>query len=225
MNIIKETPLSERPREKAIKYGFSSLSNSELLAIILKTGTKNTSVISLAQTVINKCGGFENLPLAELEDLVKIKGISNVKALEILSIFEIVKRVALQSTIKIPSFNNPALVSQYFNQIFGYDNQEKFVVAFLDIKNQLIRTKTLFKGGINFSAVDTNVIFKFALKYYSTKIICLHNHPSGVTDPSPEDIRITKIIAKKGSSLGIELLDHIIIGKNNYTSLKEKNLF
>lgn len=224
MNKIKETPLVERPREKANLYGVGSLSNSELFALILRSGTKNIGVVQLAQTLINKAGGISKVKNFEYEDLIKISGISNVKALEILAVFEINKRVEKEKIDNTIAFSNPITVYEYFSKLLRDEKQEFFFVLFLNVKNKLISYKALFKGGISSSVVDINIIFKYAFKYYSTKIICLHNHPSGETTPSKEDVLITLKIQKAGKVLGVELLDHIIIGSSGYTSLKEENL-
>lgn len=222
---IKEIPVSERPREKAIRNGIESLSNVELLAIILKSGFKGESALVLAQKLLNKYGSINNLFNTNFESLIRIKGIKSAKATQIIAVAEIIKRLINTQLHSGESIKHPQDIAKYFEPIFRNKPQEQFVVVFLNIKNKVIKYEVLFKGGINFSLIDINLIFKKAIELAASKIICLHNHPSGDTTPSDSDIEISKRIAARGEILEIYLLDHIIIGKEKFTSLKQLSYF
>ncbi len=221
---IKDTPILQRPREKAIKYGFNTLSDAELLAIIIKTGTKEFSAVEIAKQIINKYENFINLSKVSINELMLFKGVKKVKAIEIMAVNEILKRMMKNHINSLEKIKSPNDIVSYFEKILRNENQEVFIVVFLDVKNQIIKYETLFKGGINFSLIDVNIIFKRAIDLCSVKIICLHNHPSGDAAPSTNDIEITKKINAIGKILGITLLDHIIIGKGKYTSLMQRNI-
>lgn len=222
---IADIPVNERPREKAIRYGINSLSNTELLAILIKSGTKEESAIALAQRLINKYGGLDELFNADLDDLKKIKGVKDAKGTEIIAVGELSKRLISVKIYNLKSITHPSDLAQYFEPILRNEKQEKFIVVFLDIKNNILKYETLFKGGVNFSIIDVNVIFKKAIALSSSKIICIHNHPSGDVSPSKNDILISKKINDMGNLLEIFLLDHLIVGKGNYTSLKQLSYF
>ncbi|WP_277489422.1 MULTISPECIES: DNA repair protein RadC [unclassified Breznakia] len=214
----------ERPREKAVINGIESLSNRELLAIILRCGYKGTSVLQMAEMVLNEAGGLLNLYSMNYEELIKIKGISSSKALEILSAFEISKRVSFENLTDRIQINSPKNLSQYLNQKIGFKKQENFHVLFLNTKNQIICEKTLFIGTLNVSVVHPREIFKEAIQKNAASIIVSHNHPSSNCNPSEQDIVFTKSLVTAGDIIGISVIDHIVVSHNNYFSFKEKNL-
>lgn len=221
---IKEMTINERPHEKALKYGIASLSNRELLAIILRNGTKSQSVLELGDTLLQEYQGFSNMSNATFQDLSKIKGIKETKALQLLACFEINRRLTLEKTQGSKIMNHPKEFVTWLNQEIGNQMQEHFLVVFLDTKNIMMKYKTIFIGTINMSLIHPREIYKEALHIGCAKIICVHNHPSGDVSASKEDILMTKRLQEVGDIVGIPLLDHIIVGKNNYLSFKEKLL-
>lgn len=220
---FKVIPKTERPREKALINGIDSLSNEELLALILRCGTKNKNVIDLAFSIMKKYYTFNNLLNCTYEELITIEGIKQAKAIEILAIMEISKRIQRNKIGELKRINKPEDIYNYFSLLINEEKQEVFMVIFLNIKSNIIKYEKLFVGGINFSIIDVNLIFKKALNYGASKIICLHNHPSGDSSPSNQDILITKKIMKVGEIVNVPLIDHIIIGKGNFVSLKKES--
>lgn len=220
---FKIIPKKERPREKALYNGIDSLSNEELLALILRCGTKNKNVIELATFIMKKYYTFNNLINCTYEELIKIEGIKQAKAVEILAIMEISKRIQKNRIGELKKINSPEDIYKHFSLLINEEKQEVFMVIFLNIKSHIIKYEKLFIGGVNSSIIDINVIFKKAINYGASKIICLHNHPSGDSSPSTQDVLITKKIMKVGEIVSVPLVDHIIIGKGNYTSLKKES--
>ena len=222
---FKEIPLNDRPREKALNNGVQSLSNEELLAVILKCGTRGVSVLELANDIFKRYYSFNNIMNCSYDELMKIKGISKAKAIELLAIMEIAKRIQKNKINSIKVINSPDDIYDNFSVLLKEEKQENFMVIFLNIKSHIIKYETLFVGGVNCSIIDVNFILKKAINYGACKIICLHNHPSGDPTPSNQDIIITKKIDLNADMLDIKLMDHIIIGKNSYVSLKREKLF
>ena len=222
---FKNIPSKERPREKFLEKGPATLSDVELLAVVLKSGTKDKDVLDLASEVMKTYFNFNNLLNCRYNDLTKIKGIKKAKAIEILAIMEIAKRMQKSKIETIKIINSPEDIYKNFSVFIKEEKQEHFMVIFLNIKSHVIRHETLFIGGSSFSVIDINLILKKSIEYGACKIICLHNHPSGDPTPSNQDIKITKKINMTAQMLDIQLLDHIIIGKNSYISLKKEGIF
>lgn len=222
---FKNIPLNERPREKAINNGVETLSNEELLAIILKCGTKGVSVLELAGGILKKYYTFNNILNCNYEELMEIKGINKAKAIELLTIMEIAKRIQKNKINDLKSISSPEDIYNNFSVLLKEEKQENFMVVFLDIKSHIIKYEILFVGGVSSSIIDVNFILRKAINYGASKIICLHNHPSGDPTPSNQDIMVTKKIYLHADILDIKLMDHIIIGKNSYVSLKKEGLF
>lgn len=226
MNVkIKDIPILERPRERLINKGVDSLTNEELVAILLKTGTKNMSVKELSNYVLKELDTFSDLKNMTFEKLKNIKGIGSAKACELLAAIELGKRLNLKfdniKNIKVTDANS---IYEYYKGILIDKKQEHFYCIYLDTKNNIIKDKLLFVGTINESLVHPREIFKEAYLLSSSSIICIHNHPSGNTKPSQNDISITKQLVEVGNILGINFLDHIIIGDNNYYSFMEHGM-
>lgn len=219
VQLIKTLPKEENPREKALAYGVESLNNVELLALILRTGNKRENVLELAQRLLLEIGGMEHLTELNYAFLTSIKGIKDAKAIELLSVLELAKRVSRFSYKKV-LMNDPNNIYYYMKNKMMFLNQEHFVVLCLDTKCQLIKEKTLFIGTTNMSLVTAKEIFKEAIQVNSTFIILCHNHPSGDSSPSNADIDLTQNVKKLGDMMGIKVLDHIIIGKNEFYSLE-----
>ena len=221
---FKDIPVEERPRERLVNYGVDSLSNEELLMIILKTGTKNLSVKELSLNLLKSCVGINNLKNMSLNKLMKIEGIGKVKAIELVAIIELSRRMNQSVSINDVKYcTNPSNIINYFNYLFKDKKQEEFYVIYLDNKKKYIDKKKLFMGSINSSVTHPREIFKYAYLLSSSYIICIHNHPSGDATPSNEDIVVTEHIRDIGNIHGIYLVDHIIVGDNNYYSFYEDN--
>jgi len=220
--MIRDVNIADRPRERLLRQGAMSLSNQELLAILLRTGTKEESVLVLANRVLSTFERLHHLKHATIEEMVAIKGIGEVKAIQILAAIELGRRLSQKQNDDKYTVRSPQDAAAYLMPDMTSLSQEHFVVLFLDVKNQIIHKKTIFIGGLNASIVHPREIFREAVKRSAASIICAHNHPSGVPTPSPEDIEVTKRIQEAGYIIGIELLDHVIIGDHQFISLKEK---
>lgn len=221
---LKEMDIDERPRERLLKYGASSLSNTELLAILLNGGTKNYNALSMSSTIIKNINGFYNLKNVTKEILLKEKGIGLVKAVNILAMLEIAKRLYLDKSYKKTIRYNSASVIYNDNKYLFYDKmQEYFYCIYVNSKNEVIERKLLFMGTVNRSLVHPREIFKNAYLTSASGIICIHNHPSGDVTPSMEDIMLTKSLEEIGRLQNIPIIDHIIIGSNTYYSFYENN--
>jgi DNA repair protein RadC len=221
---IKELPLSERPYEKLVSTGVASLATEELLAILLKTGYKNISSKNLATIILSQTKGLIGLSEYKYEQLINIKGIGMSKACIVLAALELAKRIETEKVqIKNKKLINSQMVYDYYYHKVSDKKQEHFYVVYLDTAKKIINDKLLFIGTINHSVVHPREIFKEAYLLSAVAIILVHNHPSGNPLPSKEDVEITEKIRSVGVLLGIKLVDHIIIGKNNYYSLLENN--
>ncbi len=212
------------PREKAINYGFSSLSNNELIALILKSAYKDKNVFSLTEELLEKAGGFNNLLSLNYDELVSIKGIKKAKALEILAILEVSKRLSKVDSVSQNNSLNPLVLVDFLRFSLGFSSQEEFFVVFLGGNGRIIKACTLFKGTGDKAIVGVDEIYRNALLLKARAIVIAHNHPSGNTSPSPEDRNITERIKKGCDLIGISLLDHIIISNTSYYSFKSNNL-
>ena len=222
---VMDMPKNERPIEKLLYLGAESLTNSELLAIILRSGVRGENVISLSQRILSKLGGLYGILDVSYEDMISIKGIKNTKASQILALSELVRRIGtLKSKQDRIFINSPKDVAKMLMREMTGINQEILKVIVLNVKNQVIRVRDTFKGSLNTSIVHPREIFCEAIKIGGASIIICHNHPSGDPTPSNEDINITLRIKESGKILGIQLIDHIIIGNNKFISLKEKGI-
>lgn len=224
---IKDIPLLERPRERLITYGSETLSNIELLSIILKTGTKGESVYELSKRLLKELGSIYNLKNTNKEILTKIKGIGTAKAVELLATVELGKRIFINNINDSKTkYNNSKIIYENNKYLFLDKKQEYFYCLYLNEKKELIERKLLFMGTINRSCVHPREVFKEAYMRSASSIICIHNHPSGDTKPSREDIHFTKALKEIGDTFGIPVLDHIIVSDNNYYSFyEESNIF
>jgi DNA repair protein RadC len=221
---IKDLPLEERPYEKLINNGVASLTNEELLAIIIRSGTKNSSAKEVAARILKEINNISQLSNINYATISKIKGIGIKKSCTLLASIELGLRIInYKPSIINKKFNNPGIVYEYYRSKLYDKKQEYFYVIYLDNAKKIIKEKLLFIGTINYSIVHPREIFKEAYLCSSSSIICLHNHPSGNIIPSKEDIEITKNIYNVGLILGIKLIDHIIIGTDNYYSFLENN--
>ena len=225
---IKDLPVLERPRERLINYGVENISNEDLLAIIIKTGTKDKSVKDLAQEILIKLHDINNLNNINYNTFSDIKGLGHIKTIELIAAIELGKRICIEKEkIDICTYNKSIIIYENNKYLFKNKKQEYFYCLYLDNKNKLIERKLLFMGTINRSIVHPREIFKEAYLTSASGIICIHNHPSGDITPSMEDIYLTKSLISIGKIQGINIIDHIIIGENNYYSFydQEKDLF
>lgn len=221
---IKDLPENERPRERLLRYGPEMLSNVELLAVLLGCGSKNENIMSLSSRIIHKKGGLSGIMKSSLEDFVDIKGIGNAKASKLLAVIELSKRLnSFKDGDNYKISNSKDAASLVMGEMQSL-NQENLVVVMLNTKNIVINVKTVFVGSLNSSIVHPREVFSDAIKKSSASIIICHNHPSGDPSPSEEDIKVTYRLSKCGEILGIDLLDHLIIGNGKYISLKEKGI-
>ncbi len=218
---LKDLPPHNKPREKLSERGSPSLSDEELLAIILRTGYKGRSAIDLARSVLRKYP-LEKLYKIPLEELKKIKGIGEAKATSLKAIFELAERIS-KKLHNPPVIDSPLKVAELVWEI-GEKKKEVFVVLYLNARKQLVRKEVISVGTLEESLVHPREVFKIALENPTSSLILVHNHPSGDPEPSEEDIRITHRLVEAGKIMGIEVLDHVIISKNGFVSLRERNL-
>jgi DNA repair protein RadC len=205
-------------------YGAQALSNAELLAILLRTGTYSESAVHLAGRVLQECGGLRGIMDISLSQLMEIKGIGEAKALQIQASIELGRRLARCTAGEKISIRSPKDVANLLMEDMRYLQKEHFVCLFLNTKNHVIGQETLSMGSLNASIVHPREVFRAAIKRSSASIVCVHNHPSGDPAPSPEDVEITMRLVEAGEIIGIDVLDHIIIGDQHFISLKEQGL-
>ena len=226
-NNIKDIPDEDRPYEKCEKFGACNLTDSELLAVLLRTGTKGYSALELADKILySMCSqnGILNIHQWSMEQLCEIKGIGKVKAIQILCLSELSKRLSKASAKKGLDFTTPESIARYYMEDMRHSRQEEMKLLLLNTKARLIGESNISKGTVNSAVVSPRELFLEALQKNAVFIILLHNHPSGDPTPSKEDIVVSKRVKEAGELIGIELLDHIIIGNNCYISMKEQNL-
>ena len=219
---FKNIPEAEKPRERLLNYGVDNLSNEELISIILKTGTKKYNVKEIANNLLCSVRNINDLKNIRVNNLMNIEGIGKIKAIELIAAIELGRRVYMTNIENdSTALSNPKVIINYFNELFKDKKQEYFYVIYLDSKNKYIDKKLLYKGILNKSLIHPRDIFKEAYLLSANSFICIHNHPSGDATPSDDDIIVTKNLKEIGILHGINLIDHIIIGNNNYYSFFE----
>src|SRR5690606_3129093 len=222
---VKDLPLDDRPREKLSVRGPQSLTDAELLAILLRTGTKGNSVINVAMELINKHRNLAVLATKSLNTLMETSGIGRDKAVTLLAAFEISRRILSQSKwLSDKKITSPQEVAEIFIPILKDELKEKFILVCLNSANKIIKYEIISVGNLNSSVVHPREIFKSAIENSSASVILLHNHPSGNPEPSREDIAITKKIVEAGKILDRPVFDHMIIAGNTFTSFVERRL-
>ncbi len=223
MERIKDLPQEERPRERFLNKGPSSLSTAELLAIMLRTGNASTgeSALNLANRLLGlNEGGLRYLASSKVEELSQIKGIGQAKAIQVLAALELGKRLAVaQSDVKV--IGSPRDVSNLLMEQMRFLDREFFQIVLLNTKNHVLGVELIAIGSLNSAIVHPREIFKVPIQRSAAAIVLVHNHPSGDPAPSPEDINVTKRLVEVGEVVGIQVLDHVIIGDNQYVSLRE----
>lgn len=222
--MLRDLPDEERPRERMLRYGAGVLSQTELLAILLRTGTRNESAIHMAQRLLAEIGGIRGIMDLSLDELTKMKGIGPAKAVQIKAGIELGQRLAKARAPEARIIRSPRDAADQVMEELRYLQKEHFVCLFLNTKNHIIAQETLSVGSLNASIVHPREVFRAAIKCSSASIVCVHNHPSGDPSPSPEDIRMTERLCRAGEIVGIDVLDHIVIGDGSFVSLKEQGL-
>ena len=221
---IKELPSSERPRERLREYGPGSLSSSELLAIILRTGTASENVLSLAGRVLVRFGGLAGLARASFGELCAERGVGQAKAAQLKAALELGRRLVSTKPDERAVVHSPQDVANLLMAEMGFLDQEQLRVVLLNNKNHVISIAEVYRGSVSTSLIRTSEVFREAVRENCPAIIVVHNHPSGDPTPSPEDIRVTEQIVEAGKVLDIEVLDHLIIGQQRFVSLKEQGV-
>lgn len=217
---MKIEEMAEKPREKALMNGFDKLSDTELLALIIESGTRNNSAFELAMKILSMCGSLQQLPHVLFSELTSLPGIKNARALRILACVELAKRMK-SLDVKTTYIGHSKDVFYYLENRMMYEKQENFIALYLDAKHHIIRERILFLGSLEASLVHPREVFKEALHISASCMIVAHNHPSGDPSPSKADIEITKILYDTGKIMQIPILDHVIIGKKSYFSFRE----
>lgn len=225
---IKNWPEDERPRERLLRFGADELSTAQLLAIILRTGGRNKSAIELAREILVKFKNLKEIEDASIAEFSELKGIGAAKIAQIKAAFELGKRLIAnekRNTSQQPCFNNSSQVYTYYMPKFYGLKKEKFLCTLLDTKNKVFKETTVSEGTLTSSLVHPREVFRYAIKEAAASVLFVHNHPSGDPSPSRDDIDITKRLIETGKIIGINVLDHIIIGDGRYLSLMEKGYF
>lgn len=219
---IKDLPIEERPYEKLINYGVDKLTTEELIAILIKSGTSKYSAKELASIIISKVESLANLNDLNYKNLIEIDGIGFKKSCVILAAIELGKRINnYRQAIINKKVNSSRMVYDYYQNELKDKKQEHFYCLYLDNSKRVVFEKLLFIGTVNYSIVHPREVFKEAYIYSASAIICVHNHPTGNVFPSQEDIKLTKNLQEIGNLLGIKVIDHVIIGNNQYYSFLE----
>ena len=210
------------PRERLAKEGVEALSNQELLAILLRTGTRQVSVFEIAQKVLSNLSSLTDLKKMTLQELQSLSGIGRVKAIELQAMIELGHRIHKHETIEMESILSSQKLAKKMQQELGYKKQEHLVALYLNTQNQIIHQQTIFIGSATRSIAEPREILHYAIKHMATSLILVHNHPSGAVAPSRNDNQVTKLVKEACDLMGIVLLDHLIVSHSNYFSYREK---
>lgn len=221
---IKELPSDERPREKLLDHGPMSLSNAELIAILLRTGTHKESAMRLAEQMLVRYGGLAGLGNLSVNEMCQTKGIGSAKGVTIAAAVELGKRMAKLAPRQRLVIRSPQDAAELTMPHLRYESKENFIIMLLSTKNHVLATPVISIGSLDASIVHPREIFREAINHSAASIILLHNHPSGDPSPSREDIAVTRKVIEAGKILDIAVLDHIIIGDGKYVSFKEKGI-
>lgn len=228
---IKDLPDSERPRERLVAHGAENLKSAELIAILLRTGTKGSSALQIAEQLLKNFGSLENLARASLEDLRKVKGIGRDKAIALKSAFTLAQRMAQELRTEPPLLDNPERIADMLREDCRLYEVEHFHAVLLNTRRKLIRVEKISQGTLDSVLVHPREVFKTAIAANASAIVIVHNHPSGDPTPSESDIKVTRDLIRAGQLLKIDVLDHVILGKRtserprDYVSLKEMGYF
>ena len=210
------------PRERLAKEGVEALSNQELLAILLRTGTRQTSVFEIAQKVLSNLSNLTDLKKMTLQELQSLSGIGRVKAIELQAMIELGHRIHKHETLEMESILSSQKLAKKMQQELGHKKQEHLVALYLNTQNQIIHQQTIFIGSATRSIAEPREILHYAIKHMATSLILVHNHPSGAVAPSRNDDHVTKLVKEACDLMGIILLDHLIVSQSSYFSYREK---
>ena len=222
--MMRDLPEGDRPRERLLHAGPHALGSAELLAIILRTGSGGENVVRLAERLLAKFSGLEGIARASTTELQTVKGIGPAKAVEIKAALELGRRVLATAPDQRPQISSPADAANLLMSEMAFLDQEHLRVLLLDTKNRVLSIPTIYIGSLNASIVRVGELFRAAIKESAAAIIVVHNHPSGDPTPSPEDVTVTRQLVEAGQLLNIKVLDHLVIGRNRFVSLKERQL-
>lgn len=210
------------PRERLAKEGVEALSNQELLAILLRTGTRQASVFEIAQKVLSNLSSLTDLKKMTLQELQSLSGIGRVKAIELQAMIELGHRIHKHETLEMESILSSQKLAKKMQQELGHKKQEHLVALYLNTQNQIIHQQTIFIGSATRSIAEPREILHYAIKHMATSLILVHNHPSGAVAPSRNDDHVTKLVKEACDLMGIVLLDHLIVSQSSYFSYREK---
>jgi DNA repair protein RadC len=222
--VLKDIPADARPREKLLASGASALADAELIALLLRTGLKGTSVLQLAQQLLDHFGGMQGLLHAQASDLKRIKGLGPAKRAEIAAVVEIARRALQQEFAHRPVFDAPATVKSYLRLQLGGRGFEVFAVMFLDSQSRLLRFEEMFRGSLTQTSVYPREVVKRALDLHAGAVILAHNHPSGAAEPSRADEYLTQTRKSALQLVDVRVLDHMVIGQSDVVSMAERGL-
>ena len=222
--MVKDLPFEEQPKNKLAMYGASSLSNAELLSLLISQGSKQESELRLAEKVLAKCKdlGISGMVHMSVKELASIPGMTKAKSSRILAAVELSRRLAMDEATKVDVIHGPEDAASYAMPRFRFEQREHFAVMLLNTKNHVLGLTDVSVGSLTASIVHPREVFQAALRYAAASMILLHNHPSGDPSPSQEDINVTQRLVKAGKIMDVPVLDHIILGHNRFVSLKEK---
>ena len=221
---IMELPSNERPRERLLVYGANALSNAELLAIILRVGAPDQNVILVAQALLSRFGGLTGIAKATTVELTETRGVGTAKVAQLKAALELGRRLLIESPDERTQIRSPADAANLVMSDMSLLEQEHLRIMLLDTKNRVLETRTVYQGSLNTSLIRVGELFREAIRANCASLIVLHNHPSGDPTPSPEDVAVTRQIVEAGKLLDVEVLDHLIIGRERFVSLKERGL-
>ena len=221
---IKELPSSERPRERLLHYGAGALSSAELLAIILRTGTRSENVLLVSQRLLASHDNLAGLARASSAELIAERGLGPAKVAQLKAALELGRRMLVESPEERPQVRSPADAANLVLSEMSLLEQEHLRVMLLDTKNRVMATPTVYVGSLNTSLIRVGELFREAIRANCASLIVLHNHPSGDPTPSPEDVAVTRQIVEAGKLLDVEVLDHLVIGRQRFVSMKERGL-
>ena len=210
------------PRERLAQEGVEALSNQELLAILLRTGTRQASIFEIAQKVLSNLSSLTDLKKMTLQELQSLSGIGRVKAIELQAMIELGHRIHKHETLEMESILSSQKLAKKMQQELGHKKQEHLVALYLNTQNQIIHQQTIFIGSATRSIAEPREILHYAIKHMATSLILVHNHPSGAVSPSRNDDHVTKLVKEACDLMGIVLLDHLIVSHSSYFSYREK---
>ena len=222
--VLKDIPTDARPREKLLANGAAALADAELIALLLRTGFKGTSVLQLAQSLLDHFGGIPGLLHAGSDDMKKIKGLGPAKRAELAAVIELARRALRQELAQRPAFDHPAKVKDYLRLQLGGHRHEVFAVLFLDAQNRLLKLEEMFRGTLTQTSVYPREVVKRALDLHAASVILAHNHPSGAAQPSKADEHLTHTLTSALRLVDVRVLDHLVVGQGEVVSFAERGL-